>query len=522
MTQTATAPQQAPTPSAQPQHVVAAIRRRLVPIDQRLDPYAWLAAIAITVIAFALRLYHLASPPGKIFDETYYATDAHWLWEKGFEWDQNNNSAGYVVHPPLGKWIIALGEHLPGFGYTESGWRISAAIVGTISVLMVIRIAQRLFASTVLACAAGILMTFDGMHFVLSRAALLDIFLMFFILAAFGAIVLDRDARRKRWLRFIESGGDPTGRGRDSRPPFEVPWWRLVAAVLLGCALAVKWSALAFIPVFVLLIMWWEVGVRRTAGVEHPIRDAVLDEFLWILACAPIMFVVYLSTWSGWLLTDGGYYRHWLRDTGESEPPFIGALQNLWHYHREAYNFHKGLTAEHTYQSASHWAPIQWLLLGRPVAFYWSGDAPCGASQCAREVLLLGTPLLWWAFLPALIAATWFGFARRDWRAGAILAMCAAALVPWFFFPGRTMFFFYAAPAEPFLILALVFVLGCAINSPPGVPQNENRQLVASIFAGAFVLMVVVMFAYFYPVFAGDSIPYADWSRRMFLGNLWI
>ncbi len=508
MTQTATAPQQAPT-STEP-HVLSVVRRRLLPLEQRLDPYAWLAALAVTFLAGVLRLYNLARPPGKIFDETYYATDAHWLWEKGFEWDEKNNTAGYVVHPPLGKWIIGLGEQV--LGYHEVGWRLAAAVFGTVSVLMFTRIAMRMFGSVVLGCAAGVLMAFDGMHFVLSRTALLDIFLMFFLLAAFGALVLDRDQRRLRWLRFVENGGDPAGRGRAARPPFAVPWWRLAAAVMLGCALGVKWSALAFAPVFVLLVLWWEVGARRAVGVRHPIRDAILDEGGWVLAAIPIVLGVYVATWSGWILNEGGYYRDW-------SPSW---LSSLIHYHEEALKFHEGLSSEHTYQSVGHWAPIQWLLLGRPVAFYWSGDPGCGVEQCAAEVLLLGTPLLWWSFLPAIGATIWFGIARRDWRAGAILAMTAFALVPWFFFPNRTMFYFYALPAEPFLILAVVFVFGAIMTAPPGKPLNENRQLIGSVLFGAFVLLVVINFALFYPIYVGESIPYVDWNRRMLLGNLWI
>ncbi len=103
------------------------------------------------------------------------------------------------------------------------------------------------------------------------------------------------------------------------------------------------------------------------------------------------------------------------------------------------------------------------------MAFYWSADGPCGAPSCASEILLLGTPLLWWSFLPALAALGWLGIARRDWRAGTILLMVAAGLLPWFWYAldGRTMFFFYAAPAVPFLVLAVVYVLGAIIGPAP-------------------------------------------------------
>jgi dolichyl-phosphate-mannose--protein O-mannosyl transferase len=497
----------------------AIIRRRLAPFDARLDPYSWLAAGVVTLIAAILRLVNLDEPKGKIFDETYYATDGWSLLHHGVEWDTKENTAAYVVHPPLGKWAIGLGEQV--FGYNEFGWRISAAVAGIASVLILTRLARRLFHSTVLGCAAGLLMALDGMHFVLSRTALLDIFLMLFVLAAFGALLLDRDARRRRWLSALEAGLDPRRPGRAGRPEFSIPWWRLLAAVLAGCAVAVKWSAVFYLPVFLLLVIAWEVGARRSAGVPHPWRDALLDEIGWLALCGLLVVSVYLASWSGWLLTDDGFYRHHLASIGAPEPPVVGALQNLLHYHREAMKFHTGLSARHTYQS---W-PWQWLLLGRPVAFYWSTAGSCGAANCAAEVLLLGTPLLWWSFLPALGGLTWVGVARRDWRAAAIGLGVVAGILPWIWpaLGGRTMFYFYALPAEPFLVLAVVYVLG-AIMTPGqrAAPGVFDRRLVGAVITGVYVLLVAACFAYFYPVYVGELVPYADWSARMWLGGRWI
>ncbi|MEV4758112.1 glycosyltransferase family 39 protein [Micromonospora sp. NPDC049559] len=555
--------------------VPAIVRRRLVPFDARLDAYSWLATGVVVAIAAILRFVGLSQPKGKIFDEVYYATDAHNLLVHGFEWDDKNNTAAYVVHPPLGKWLIGIGEQI--FGYNELGWRFSAAVVGTLSVLLLVRIARRLFHSTVLGCAAGLLLALDGFHLVLSRTALLDIFLLFFVLAAFGALVLDRDARRRRWLRAMEAGLDPSRPGRSGRLPLDlgaVPWWRLLSAVLLGCAMSVKWSALWFVPAFALLVLFWEAGARRSAGVRRPWRDTLIGETGWLVLAGVLFTLTYLASWSGWFLTDGGYFRHWQADRGMTELPVIGALQNLLHYHQEALKFHTGLQTKHTYQS---W-PWQWLLLGRPVAFYWSTDGACGAPSCASEILLLGTPILWWSFLPALVALGWLGFARRDWRAGAILLCVAAGLLPWFYYAiadGRTMFSFYVAPALPFLVLAVVYVLGAIMTPaegpgsagapPPGrVPapatgedgadtggpvaatagagtgaeaeaavaaaseadmadaDRTDRRLVGAIIAGAYVLLVALCFAYFHPIFVGKVMQYADWSARMWLGSRWI
>lgn len=514
MTQTSLAPASTPSPGGS--GLLDPIRRRLAPLEDRLDPYGWGAAIIVTFLAAVIRLVNLGYPNQEIFDEVYYANDADDLLSRGIEWDEKTGGPAYVVHPPLGKWMIALGIKLAH--YDSFGWRLSAAIFGILSVLMITRIARRMFGSTVLGCAAGLLMAFDGMHFVLSRSALLDIFLFFFILAAFGTLLLDRDKRRRRWMKFIEDGGDPSGKGKASRPPFAIPWWRLATAALLGCATGVKWSALFMVPAFLILIMWWEVGTRRTAGAKQPLVDAILDEIGWLVLFVVILFVIYVGTWSGWLLTDNGYYRHFLRDSGQNEPPFLGALYNLWKYHEAAFGFHKQLADSHPYASK----PWQWLVLGRPVAFWFVKSIPCGATDCSAEVVLLGTPVLWWSFTPALLATLWFGIARRDWRAAAILTMSAFALVPWFFFPNRTMFYFYALPAEPFLILAVVFVLGAIMTSPAHQPRDENRLLVGTVIAGVFVLLVALNFAYFYPIFAGESLPTTDWSRRMWLGRLWI
>jgi len=505
------------------------VRRRLAPFDARLEKHSWLAAGFVTLLAALVRLYNVDFPPGRIFDETYYATEAQGMLQHGVEWDLENNFAKYVVHPPLGKWCIALGEWL--FGYNEFGWRISAAVFGIISVLMITRIARRMFASTVLGCAAGLLMAFDGMHFVMSRTALLDIFLMFFLLATFGCLVLDRDARRRRWLRFIADGGDPTRIGLLSRPrlsrqtwPRDVPWWRLAAGVMFGCGLGVKWSAAFFLPVFIILVVAWEVGARRSAGVRRPWRDTFLDETGWLLLSLVLAAFTYVATWTGWFLGDSGYGRHRIAAEGGTEVPVLGALMNLWRYHTDALTFHRGLEAPHTYQS---W-PWQWLLIGRPVAFYWSNAGPCGAPNCAAEVVLIGTPVLWWSFLLALPLLVWFGLARRDWRAFAIGLAVFFNYVPWFYFASgdrsRTMFYFYMLPAEPFLILAVVYVLGAIMTPRPGSPPSlatTDRRTVGAVVAGGYVLLVSLCFAYFYPVYTGQTVPYAEWASRMWL-NSWI
>ena len=90
----------------------------------------WAFALGFGALGLILRLWNLASPKGKIFDEVYYATNAQSLLQNGVEIDSKSGLAQFIVHPPTGKWLIAIGIKL--FGYNEFGWRFAAALIGSL------------------------------------------------------------------------------------------------------------------------------------------------------------------------------------------------------------------------------------------------------------------------------------------------------------------------------------------------------------------------------------------------------
>ncbi|MCB0945895.1 MAG: dolichyl-phosphate-mannose--protein mannosyltransferase, partial [Mycobacterium sp.] len=68
---------------------------------------------------------------------------------------------------------------------------------------------------------------------------LLDNFLTVFVVAAFGALIVDRDQVRERMhIALLEGRIAETPWG----PRLGVRWWRFGAGVLLGLAFATKWS----------------------------------------------------------------------------------------------------------------------------------------------------------------------------------------------------------------------------------------------------------------------------------------
>ena len=97
-------------------------------------------------------------------------------------------------------------------------------MIGSLAILLLARITRRMTRSTLLGCVAGLLMALDGLEFVMSRTALLDIFLMFWVLAAFGCLVVDRDLTRARLAAAVQAPrGDepePAGPGAVRGPAF--------------------------------------------------------------------------------------------------------------------------------------------------------------------------------------------------------------------------------------------------------------------------------------------------------------
>ena len=69
-------------------------------------------------------------------------------------------------------------------------------VLGTLSILMIGRAARRMFGSSLLGTIAAFLVAFEGHHFVQSRTGLLDLIVMFWALAAFCALLIDRDRSR--------------------------------------------------------------------------------------------------------------------------------------------------------------------------------------------------------------------------------------------------------------------------------------------------------------------------------------
>ena len=473
-------------------------RRDLIPPLPADRRRAWLLTAALGVATFISRLWDIAYPADKLFDEAYYPPEAHELLRWGFEY---NRGYTFIVHPPLGKWLIAVGEQL--FGDNSYGWRFPSAVAGAVTVVVLARMARRLTGSTLLGLVAGLLLALDGFTFVLSRIGLLDIFLEMFVVAGVACLLVDRDSVRARIAARLPVPA--TGFRLGPRG------WRLAGGFLLGCACAVKWSGVYFLAFFAVLSLFWDRGAWRDSGVPKPTRTALrrgVPGAVWALGILPLL--TYLASFTGWFMGETSQDRHWADQHPQTAFPFVPrALRSLWHMHAEWLHFHDHLTTPHPWQSG----PWSWVVDGRPILL-WNpqGLTDSSGQPVIRYILMVGTPTLWFAFVPALAWVLWRIVARRDPAAITIAVGIAAGWVTWFVNLERTMFIFYMAPVVPFFVLAITLALQDALG---GRSADRGRRQVGLAVVAGYVAIVAMTFVFFYPVLAGVPLHHDEWLLRM-------
>jgi dolichyl-phosphate-mannose-protein mannosyltransferase len=482
----------------------------------------YLGFIFVLATASITRLWNLASPQKLVFDETYYVKDALSLAREGHEknWPEGANAVfesgdvysyladpAFVVHPPFGKWLIASGMFFFGPD-NAAGWRISTALLGIATVALLMLVAYKLFRSTKLALAAGFLLAIDGMAITMSRTALLDAPLTFFLLLGFLFFLIDNKQSRLRIGYAIQEG---------KRTLLWFRPWLVLAGIALGAASAIKWSGLYLLAAIGLYVVFSEIILRRDSGEKSWARTGLLAQgAISFLNLVPVAVATYLASWLGWINSSVGYSRGWAEEN--SLPGIFGALpswaQSLWNYHEVIYKFHVNLSEDHSYQAH----PITWLLGLRPTAFFYetytAGQMGCESDSCSLAITALGNPLISVFATAALLYLVYRYLRTRERVIGLVLLGVAALYLPWLLIPERTVFSFYAVSFQPWMILGLVLVLQILYRA------IGNAKLAKGLVLGFFVLATLVSL-FFLPINIGLVVPFDQWQLRMWIPS-WI
>lgn len=508
-----------------------------IPLDHR-DGWSLLLIGVLAALTRFIGLGHPVSGGTPIFDEKHYVPQA---WDIVRSWDhlliggiESNPGYGLVVHPPLAKQIIALAELI--FGYSPWGWRAMAAFFGTGVVIATMLLARELTQSWNVGAFAGLLATFDGVLLVSSRFGMLDIFQVFFITAAAWMLARDHRHMRSRMHTAWQSLADASPHQLWSSPfgpRFGVRWWRFGAGLLLGGALAVKWSGLYYIAFFGLFCVFGDLIIRRRYGVARPYSAVWLRDIPAALASLVLVPVlVYLWTWRAWFASETAVYRHAATDgTIEDGSSWLQAFPDTvasWlYYHQSVLEFHATLTTSGGHDHPWDSKPWAWLAGVRPILYYSNTELACplsGSDSGCREMLFLfGTPAIWWFIVPGLLWALWAVLVRKERAFGWPLVGFAAGFVPWLAAYDRQMYFFYAAAFIPFVIALYAIILGGIAHRGRYLrwrllTRLAGRELTAgSVVVIVYLATVVAMFVYFSPILYGLPIPDGWYHSMMWL-----
>lgn len=415
--------------------------------------YAWGAVVLLTVISAVLHFWRLGQPGELVFDEVYYPK-----WGE----DYLQGQSFFDVHPPLGKLLIAVGVWLfhasPEAGTGAFGWRFMAALFGTLITPLTYLVAIKIFgeqktvnseqgtthndnssasaslgrdgqftvhssrSATAVALLSALFVTIDGLLLVQGRIALLDSFLVAFVLAAYASFLWFRDAQTLK----------------------SASWYLVLTGIFFGLAIATKWTGAA--PIGVLLI--WFMAFRRKLPAVKPL--VAVASFIIIPAAIYIVSFIF-------------------NERSKDFWPY------LLEWHIQTWNFHAGLHSTHPYESR-WWS---WLYLARPVWYYYkdSGDG------LIRGIIALGNPILWWGGIIALMASL-IGLVRRNLALILPTLAFLAAYAPWWFI-GRTQFQYYIVGGVPFLFMLLAWWLVRCYQLPglrPLVISYVTLSLLSFIF----------------------------------------
>ena len=399
--------------------------------------------------ALALFVPRLSLPEEYVFDEVYHGYTAGQYVAgnaDAYVWDTKAPREGVAYmwnHPPAG--VLAIASGILIRGDDSLGRRLASVLFGAVGVVLTYLLTLRLVDQYAPALLAAGLLLLDGMYFAQSRVAMLDIFGVVFALAALLSL-----------YGYLQA-------------PTEAAAWPIVrTGLLLGLALATKWNA-AYLSL--------ACGLVVLAREARPGRRRNLA---WIpigLGLAPL--AVYLAAYVPFFLT-GHDLAQWVE------------LQ------KQIYYYHTRLEATHPW-SSSFW---EWPLAAKPV-WYWVSRLPDGREA---NVYAAGNPLLYWGFLPAVLA-----LAVRSWRSQpaaltVLLIGFFGQWLPWALVP-RIAFAYHFLPAVPFGALALAVVLWPPIRS--GGPGR--------VLALAYVSLVVLAFVWLYPILTGVPLSHGALEWRLLM-----
>jgi len=390
---------------------------------------AW-TALALACFSFAFFVWRIAIPPNYSFDELQYINASRALLAHA----ANPNPEA----PPLGKLFIAAGIKL--LGDNPWGWRVPSAFFGALALAGFFLWLRLLTGSSPIALTAALLTLLNNFLYVFSRTAMMDIYLVAFmiwgLLACSAAVMLDEIPLARRRAFFLAGG------------------------ICFGLSCASKWNGVDALGIVILacLILLLLPLVRLSgeiAKVAAHLREVGAPWVAASLLVAPVL--AYAATFAPVMHSVGQSFS--IRD-------FASMNMYIWRFHR-AVPGNPPITQ-------------QW--------YRW----PFETAPTRELSYLVGNWYIMFAgLLAVLICLRRFG---RSIPETLIVTLYAGFLLQWGLTPQSCLYYYYYFPAALFLGAAIPVALR-------QFPSRINLNAMALLPAVVIFVFCLQRMAHFSPPF---------------------
>lgn len=401
------------------------------------------------------------------FDEIYHGRTAYEFI--------NGLQVYEYTHPPLGKVFISFGIMV--FGMNPFGWRIVGTLFGVGMLLFMYLFSKRISNSTLLASLGTFIFAFDFMHFVQTRIATIDVYVVFFIIMMF--YFMYEYSSKSFYDTKLKVLLIPLG----------------LAGISMGLGVASKWTGVyAGIGLGVLFFMNLFKRYREylyakndPKGVSNNISHKVIINSFIPITKKLIIFCIVFFVFIPIIIYTLSYI------------PYVdvyrtGFIDKVIANQVNMFNYHSDLNATHYFSSS--WS--NWPIMSKPIWYYSRV-----VSDTLREgISSFGNPLVWWVGIPALIHNVYIfikGKVSIDEKYNSMYLIIGylSGLLPWVFVT-RITFIYHYYPSVVFVVLMIV-------NSFYHLSKYVSSKKFVTIVS-VYAVLVFVLFIMFYPVLSGRAI----------------
>lgn len=372
----------------------------------------WRLPVLLTIVflSFFTRYYGIAHPAQVSFDEVHFGHFANNYIDGKYFFD---------IHPPLGKYFLALTGYLVGFN-TSFSWanigmdfidnkyiymRGTHAFFGSCLAPIIFLASEQMGLSLPASTVAAALVVFDNGYACISRFVFTDAFLFFFLCMSI-------------YSSFKVCNTEPPYHISMANPTnhlFPREWWlwAVICGLSMGGLCSVKWTGVGTVGIIGLrfiMLMFLHIFRKYDKRKLDDWRNKVARAWNWFaggLMMIIILLALYTTCWvlHFVILRNSGPGNDWMSreflSTLQGTNIVLGPdeqaptmLESIVRIHKTMYDANSGLTATHTWGSVWY----TWPLNIRGV-LYWTKYMP----ESREVVYLFGNPFVWWGTTVVLL-----------------------------------------------------------------------------------------------------------------------